>query len=139
MGRTVISRRDVVRARAQLGSSGPQVEPEPDHYPDRLVKYIPPDVIVAYTAIEGLIGASKEPNAIRWAWVAFAVILGATPVYLVKLANVRKPLQVLISTVAFVAWALAYPAPPFKDTTGGLASTVVLALYTFLIPLFTVT
>jgi hypothetical protein len=139
VGRTIISQRDVVRERAVLGPAAFRSEPKPDAYTDRLIKYIPPDVIVAYTAIGNLIDASRDPSATRWAWVAFVVVLGATPFYLVKFGKVGKPLQVAVSTIAFVVWAVACPVPPFKDLTNGLGSAVILALYTFLVPLFSVT
>jgi hypothetical protein len=139
MGRTVISRRDVLRSGATLGAREAAPKVRPDQYTDRLIKYIPPDVIVGYTAMEGMVGSWKAPtNRSLWAWLVFGTILIATPVYLYKLGNVRKPLQVTISTVAFVVWALAYPAPPFRDATSGPIATLILALYTFLIPLFTV-
>jgi hypothetical protein len=138
MGRTVISRRDVLRARAVLGPEGHEAQVEPDNYGDRLIKYIPPDVIVAYMTIEGMIGDSKQSNALVLAWVAFPVILLATPAYLIRFGDVQKRLQLLVSTVAFVVWAMAYPALPFKDVTGGFLSSVLLCLYTFFIPLITV-
>jgi hypothetical protein len=137
MGRTVVSRRDLLRSKATLGSDGPEsVLASEDQYLDRLIKYIPPDVIIAYTTIEGVIRNSKEASKLA-AWSAFAVILIATPVYLVRLGKVRKPVQVIISTIAFALWACAYPAPPFNGNRSGLWTTLALALYTFLIPLFT--
>jgi len=138
MNRTVISERDVLRARTTLGPSTVETTPDQDQYSDRLLKYIPPEVIVAYAVLEGVATRSNEPHANIWAWIIFAVICGATPVYVIKIGGVRKLLQVVISTVAFVVWAFTYPTAPFKDMTSGVASTVVLVLYTFLIPLFTV-
>src|SRR5215472_783790 len=138
MGRTIVSRRDVLRLGATLGPEDTGGKLTPDQYQDRLIKYIPPDVIVGYTAMEGMIASWADPSAQRiWAWLIFATVLVATPFYLVKLGKVRKPAQVAISTGAFLTWALAYPAPPFNQTTSGPVATLVLALYTFLVPLFT--
>lgn len=136
MGRTVISRRDVLRANATLGEGTPQPSPEIDRYYDRLLKYIPPEAIVAYTAAEGVVNNSKQADTTIWAWVIFIIILAATPAYLAKFAGVWKPLQLLICTGSFMVWAFAYPAPPFGTLGGGLAKPVVFILYTFLIPLF---
>lgn len=146
MERTVISKTDVsralIRALAVLGpedsSKGPLTSvPTADSYSDRLVKYIPPEVIAAFTAIEGRIGSAKSTST-HLAWLVFLVILFATPIYLIRLGHVRKPLQVGISTIAFVVWAVAYPGPPFGNCIDRLTASVTLALYVFLIPLLSV-
>ena len=136
MGRTVISRRDVLRASATLGPASQQTAPEMDRYFDRLLKYIPPEAVVAYTAAEGVVNSSKDAHVATWAWIIFAVIVAATPAYLAKFAGIWKPLQLLICTGSFIVWAFAYPAPPFSTLGGGVAKPVVFILYTFLIPLF---
>jgi hypothetical protein len=146
MDRTVISEKDVaealVRARGKLGPEesatalAPAI-PSADSYADRLVKYIPPEVVAGFSAIEGLVDSAKPVNSYL-AWAVFVVILFATPVYLVKVGNVRKPSQVGISTVAFIIWAIAYPGPPFVSIVNRLSAAVLLGLYVFLIPLFVV-
>jgi hypothetical protein len=137
MNRTVISEKDLTAQRATLGDDNARENETPDAYTDRLIKYIPPDVIAAFSAIEGILTGSKSQNTFVLGWLVFAVIGIATPFYLIKVGGVRKPLQVVISTVAFVVWAFAYPGEPFRSLGfDATFSSVVLALYTFLIPLF---
>jgi hypothetical protein len=139
LDRNVISERDVASLRAVLGNDSPQVTLTADTYKDRLVKYIPPDVIGAFTAIEGLLNGSKSPFAAPLGWIVFIVISLTTPFYLVKIGGIRKPLQVCISTAAFLIWAFAYPGPPFGSLpVDPLISSVILALFTFLVPLVSV-
>jgi hypothetical protein len=139
MSRTVISSKDLATRRAVLGEGDRVETATPDAYTDRLIKYIPPDVIAAFTAIEGILAGSKSPNAVVLGWLVFAVIGIATPFYLSRVGGVRKPVQVVISTVAFVVWAFAYPGEPFRSLIAdNTIASVVLALYTFLIPLFIV-
>ena len=139
MNRTVISENDAATLRTTLGEGYAGEKPTADSYTVRLIKYIPPDVIAAFTAIEGILAGAKSQNAVALGWLVFAVIGIATPFYLVKIGGIRKPLQVVISTVAFVVWAFAYPGEPFRSL--GVDSTfasVILALYTFLLPLFSI-
>jgi hypothetical protein len=137
MNRTVISEKDLAARRTTLGLDHERQTPTADAYSDRLIKYIPPDVIAAFSAIEGIVAGSRSTNAVPLGWFVFAVIGIATPFYLVKVGGVRKPLQVVISTIAFVVWAFAYPGEPFRSLgVDSTFSSVVLALYTFLIPLF---
>ncbi len=90
MERTVISQKDAVRANVRLGTTevSPDAKAEPvplvkaDDYSGRLVKYIPPDVIGAFTAIEGVIEGGFDPHDPyrgMYAWAVFTIILVATP------------------------------------------------------------
>lgn len=141
MSREVVSRVDALRLTAakadRLGGTLPPAETiKPDDYVDRLAKYIPPDVIAAFITIESAIGAAKDPPG-ALAWIVFAVILIATPFYLWKFGNVRKPLQLAISTIAFVVWAFAYPGLPFSSLhiESSIYGAVALGLFSFLVPL----
>jgi len=135
MNRTVVSRADVAR----VGIAAAPAPPEADKYVDRLVKYVPPDVIAVFLAVEGAINTAGAANYQVFAWVVFGIILVATPFYLAKVGGVTKPAQIVIATVAFAVWAFAYSGPPFSLLNiAPLYSTVVLALYTFLIPLIEV-
>ena len=138
MGREIVSARDI----AGVVHLGPATAPikAPDTYVDRLIKYIPPDVIAAYATIEGMIasaGSAKDNSFLAWA--VFVVILIACPFYLWRIGGVAKPLQLGISTFAFVVWAFAYNGPPFSLLEiRPVYGTVLLALTTFLIPIIVV-
>jgi hypothetical protein len=108
MGRTVVSEEEAFNANVRLGSPETDVQAAPvilvkaDEYSERLVKYIPPDVIGAFTAIEGIVEGGvkpEDPHRATYAWVVFAIILVATPFYLLNVAKVSKMRQIAISTV----------------------------------------
>jgi len=145
VNRTVITRRDIIAEQLQVRAFvdppvGLVAEDPPDGYLGRLVKYIPPDVIGAFLALEGAIGAAgKAVDTTVLGWVVFAIILIGTPFYLRKVGGVTKPLQIAISTGAFIVWAFAYSGPPFAALgIPTIYGTVAIGLYTFLIPLIEV-
>lgn len=135
MNRTVVSWRDATGA--SVGIAKAASVSSPDKYVDRLLKYIPPDVIGVFLATEGLIRAAGPEEHRLLSWIVFATILILTPFYLARVGGVTKPVQIAISTLAFVVWAFAYNGPPFSLLgVDALYPTVILALYTFLVPLF---
>jgi hypothetical protein len=111
----------------------------PDNYSDRLMKYIPADVIAFYLSLDGIVlvadttqaGAPPIPT-LRW-----AVFVGVTlimPVYLRRVANIEKRLQIVICTAAFVVWALTLPGT-FFPWGHQVYPALLLPVFTFLIPL----
>jgi hypothetical protein len=76
----------------------------PDNYVDRLMKYIPAEVIAAYMTLAGIIKSSPQPNDPLLHWVIFLVVLVGGFFYLKKPAGVRKPVQLIISLLAIVVW-----------------------------------
>jgi hypothetical protein len=139
MNRNIVTGKEAAAARAVMGKGYVTAKPTADTYADRLVKYIPPDIIGAFTAIEGLVDSGGGTKRAILAWVVFTVILVATPAYLIRVAGVRKISQVVISTAAFIVWAFAYPGEPFLSLNiDRVWGSVILALFTFLIPLVTV-
>jgi hypothetical protein len=121
-------------------ASTPVVEKK-DTYTDRLVKYIPAEVVAVYLAVAGMIGDPNATAANRWAlWLSFGIIAVLTPPYLRRVAMVSKKSQVVISTLAFVVWVY-YLGGPFTtfgwyEGTGKMAALVVFTLFTFAAPIF---
>jgi len=106
-----------------------------DSYKDRLLKYIPAEVIAAFLTLSGLLKAAHDPP--EWMiWAIFAFGLAATPLYLARLQHVTSKIQLTISAVAFVVWVFA-TGGPFADLPWYQApyGSVVLVAYTFFIPL----
>jgi hypothetical protein len=143
MDRTVISARDAAASNALLGPNDTPVKA--DDYSDRLLKYIPPDVIGAYVAVQATIGAAlahagpTPPHSLVVAsWVVFGIILLATPFYLLRVAHVTKPIQISVSMAAFVVWAVAYPGLPFSGIVDPVYGALGLIVATFVIPIFDV-
>lgn len=136
MGRTVIAARDIVVTRGVEAASPQQV---PDDYLNRLVKYIPPDVIATYSAISGILGSDSKMIVAQW--VLFAIFIVLMWPYLSKVAKVTKWQQILISIGAFIAWFLAFPGDPLNNGTITWWHTqygsAILLLFVFVAPLFT--
>lgn len=155
MGREVISKNDVANLKAQLqelddlrkklgavaGGGPPAPEITEDKYKDRLLKYIPADVIAIYLTLQGFVAMLHDPAPIRALhWVVFAIILIITIPWQRKVAKIGKWTQVWIGTGAFVVWAITV-GEPFTATNLGVwyqsaYGAIILALYTFLIPLW---
>ena len=132
----------------EIKSVNPQLQMQmqdapPNDFKDRLIKLIPAEIIAAYITISGLIISFSEgdPNADKsnLLWIIILVLMIFTPVYLVKVSGVSKKGQILFSTIGFLVWAFATASPYTKEILGfsfQLITSVILILYTLLIPLF---
>jgi hypothetical protein len=104
-----------------------------DSYTDRLLKYIPVEIVAAFLALDNLIrSASELPGYVHW--LVFAVLVLATPLYLAKVEKVTSKKQLGISTVAFVVWVVALPGP-FGGIVTPVLAAILLILYTLFIPI----
>jgi hypothetical protein len=90
-----------------------------DGFSDRVVKYIPGDVVAAWIAVKNLIGAAAQDVPKRTLlWLSFVAGLLLTAAWTYK--NTRRPglpvatTQIVISTVAFVIWVWALGEPFFS-------------------------
>ena len=89
-----------------------------DTYTDKVVKYIPADVVAAWVTATGLIAGADasfpKPTAL-WGCFAFGVIV--TPLW--TLRQTRAPglppayKQTIIATLAFIVWVFALVGGPF--------------------------
>jgi len=115
--------------------------PEPkDGYTDRLLKYIPAEVVTLYGATSKGV-ASFAPWGPKWplgfSLFAFVFCLGAAAA--VTWTQTRKPDkptaidQIAISTLAFAVWALALGVPELETQTRLLSHEV----WQFVLPFFT--
>ena len=133
MRRTVIGAKDIQRQRELVPIE--EVPAEADDYKSRLLKYIPSEVIALYLTLDALIRASGESSSVLF-WLIFIVGVVAVPLYLWRIEKVEKPVQLAISTVAFIVWVFAIGGPFtllswYKPVYGAIA----LPIYTFAIPL----
>jgi Na+/phosphate symporter len=107
---------------------------EPDTYFDKLLKYIPADIVAAWVAVTGLVSSAHDIPRQTVLWVAFGIGLILTAWWTWKQATVpgRRPpvTQAVISTGAFAVWVFALGAPfqyvPGRQVYGSL----LLILYT---------
>lgn len=158
MGREVISRSDAearkreLRAAATatgpggvvLGGTTPPAAEEPaaDDYKDRLMKYIPGEVVSLFILLDGLV--SNAPQGVPRAplsWAVFVLLLVGTWIYLKRVQKVNKTQQLLIAAVAFAVWVF-YLGGPFgtlswyRDFNGQFYANFLLPVYTFGIGLY---
>ncbi|MEL7071706.1 MAG: hypothetical protein AAGN15_24085 [Cyanobacteria bacterium J06581_3] len=106
MARRIITRRlQSTRAPAQI-----------DSYFDKVVKYIPADVVAAWTLVSGLIASAGEQvsqSALLWAAYGFGIVMTSLWTWRqtqVKGLPVAKT-QIGIATVAFAVWVAALGGP----------------------------
>lgn len=147
MPRQIISGRDLLtsseadedrkRGLAGVDSSGEQYAGEPDGYRERLLKYIPAEVVALYLSLTTMLQAdTTNVHSAIYGWIALAFAAGVTPLYLWRIQNVTKAQQLLLSTISLVVWAFALGGP-FKslDWYDASLASLVLACSTFALPL----
>ena len=110
--------RRIVAGEDQVSASGP---PQIDGYFDRILKYIPGDVVAAWVAMKGVLVAVASPPAMIF-WIALGVGLLATLGWTYKQTSLEgRPVatfQILVSGVAFLIWVAALGGSPFGDIAG---------------------
>ena len=134
MSRQVVTYEHRLDATAGFAQGADQTPPLPeDKYKDRLLKYIPAEVVTFYLTLTALLGTA---TGLPWwlGWVVFTVGIVATWCYLRYPLKVKDFAQLIIACFAFVIWVFALGGP-FKDLAwykpiyGGL----LLPAYTFFI------
>ncbi len=101
---------------------------------DRVVKYVPVDIVASWVAIAAALASRNTPVSTTVLWVVFAVLLAITPIWMLRQTQLpNKPpatTQAVVATVAFGAWVFALGGPfaryDFYDPVYG---TVVLVLF----------
>ncbi|MGD1912396.1 MAG: hypothetical protein ACFB2X_16550 [Rivularia sp. (in: cyanobacteria)] len=112
-----------------------------DSYFDKVLKYIPADIVGAWVAVEGLIkGAGNNVATITSLWIAFAIGIFITAFWTHKQTQEpQKPpaiTQIIISTVAFFVWVYA-SGGPFEtvDLYNATYGSMLLIFYTLIVAL----
>ncbi|BCL34475.1 hypothetical protein [Nostoc sp. MS1] len=130
MGRRIIT--------SQLESKSNEVKI--DGYFDKLIKYIPSEIVGGWIAIIGLVkSVSNIPTNIIL-WVLLVIFTGLTALYILKqTSEPKKPLaikQTIISTIAFIVWVFAL-GEPFNSLNfyNPIYGSILLILYNLTIPL----
>jgi hypothetical protein len=120
------------------------VAPEVDTFFDRVVKYIPAEIVSAWVAVKGLIEAAATQSKQTVLWICLAVGVVFTALYMLKKTAVPgKPpaiAQTAIATGAFIVWVLAL-GEPFASWLGAanqaLYGSLFLIFYTLAVGLIT--
>ena len=128
---TIGRRRGAVVRGPAATEPGPPAAPPADGYNDRVLTYIPAEVVTLYLSVDGLVRAKPHSPVLSWGLFAFGLL--ATVLYLKFSAGVTKPLQLVVSAVAFCVWAIAIGSPsshiPGYDAIYG---AIALPIFTFL-------
>lgn len=106
-----MSRRIVTR---QLCST--RGAPSVDTYFDKVIKYIPADIVAAWTVVTGLVASADEQipkNTVLWLAYAFGTLITALWTQQQTKEDKRSvaATQIAISTVAFAIWVAALGGP----------------------------
>ena len=122
-------------------------EPPPDSnandsYFEKLLLYIPADIVAGYTALAGIIGGQANNTPLWLNWTVFGVLLVLTPCYVCyKKTNppgftTGKTFHWMTACLAFTAWVFALGGP-FAATFSWYQpylGSIVLILITLIIP-----
>lgn len=145
MGRAIVTRAEVEARRTQGAGMteavvAPAAEATPaapaaDGYLDRLVKYVPADVIAFYLAVQAGVANLPEAQKPIGAWAVFLVFLAGTWLWLRK-AGVRHRTQLVLSVAAFAVWVFATGGGPLAASEAGKALSaawgpIVVPTFTF--------
>jgi hypothetical protein len=127
-------------APAPFAASSPTVEA--DDYVDRLVKYIPSEIIALYLGAVNVV-PFKDPS--RWTalWIIAGLSAVCTPIYMyVATREGGKPTlwsQIVISSIAFPVWVFAIGGPfrvfSWYDEKQWI-SAIVITFGTFLVGIY---
>ncbi len=111
-----------------------------DGYFDKLIKYIPSEIVGAWISITGIIKSANDIPTNILLWILFIIFVILTAVWILKLTSEsNKPpaiTQTLISTGAFIVWVFAL-GDPFSSLTfyHPVYGSVMLIVYTLIVTL----
>jgi hypothetical protein len=134
MGRRIVTR----RLESTRGGSS-----QVDGYFDKVIKYIPADVVAAWTLVTSLIASagSQFPKSMAlWIAYAFGIVMTALGTWKQTQETHKSPAktQILIATVAFAIWVAALGGPfEFWPSYERLYGSLLLIAYTLVVGLVT--
>jgi hypothetical protein len=92
---------------------------------NQVTRWIPTETITLYVALLALLVPVSHTTAFTSRWVLFGIVTGANPVVLILLTMAKSRTQkvpfkmpafeMVISAIAFAAWAFALPDTPLKS------------------------
>ncbi len=118
-----------------------------DTYFEKLLKYVPGDIVAAFVAIDGLLRDQALPNPLWLDWTVFGVLLTLAPLYAVYRPSTPPPpslqgkrnFHAVAAMVAFTVWVFALGGPfatTWPDIYRPMYGSILLIFTTLVIPLF---
>ena len=109
MDRNIITERDLVRWSGRETTASASLI-DADTYGDRLMKYVPVELISAYLVVQGLLQSAYKNDA-RARALALAILLAAglvaTWFFSARVLQVRRKGQLSMTVLAFAVWVFA--------------------------------
>lgn len=109
-----------------------------DGYFDRVLKYVPADVVAAWITVRGLVMSRQDVSQATILWVALGVGIVFTILWTWK--NTKVPgqpvavTQIIVATAAFTVWVVALGSPPVAwDPLYGSLLLIAFTLFSGLI------
>lgn len=119
-----------IRIVTKAYQAGGGQEETKDSYLEKIVKYIPSEVVTAWMFSKSIIKvAAGDGNAVVL-WIAFAFGLAITAI--LKYKQTRLSVQAAVSTGAFAVWVFALGEPLGSTPTLQLYGTLALVGYTLI-------
>lgn len=125
-----------------FGAQAPPADAtDTDSYFEKLIKYIPADIVAAYVTIAGIL--QEHDNQPIWmTWAVFGCLLALTPLYVCWLKttppgiSASKTFHWTASCIAFTVWvfALGGPFAAAFDWYRPFFGSIALILTTLLLP-----
>lgn len=128
-------RKKVDKLFQELGTKSAE---KPDDFSQRLMKYIPAEIIALYLTFNTIIISSGTniPSIDTIQWIIFFFCMLAVILVLVRKDQVKSKIQIAISVGAFVVWIFALEGPFGQfNWYYPIYGALLLPAYTFLAPL----
>ncbi len=113
-------------------------------YSDKLVKFIPTEIVGAYLMLAGFLGFGPGVSSDAGIphindvliLVVFFFFLALVPVYLWVVSSVRHIIQIVVATISFGVWVYSLGGPfEVWGLQNPTIASVILVLWTFVPPL----
>jgi len=102
-------------------------------YKDRLLKLIPSEIVAAYIVLAGIIPITSA----KWGLLIVSVVLLIlVPLYLWRIQDVKRLVQIVVTTISFVVWIYSIGGPfLYWGIYEKWIASVVLILWTLIVPI----
>ena len=114
-------------------------------YFDKLIRYIPGELVAAYVTLDGLFKEQLIEHALALYWFVFLALLILTPLYVIyrpthsDFSDHSRRFHTWAATVAFVVWVFALGGPfavTWPDLYRPYYGSILLVITTLTLPVF---